>query len=172
MTNNEKKLTLERLTAMVELFAAMDGKATRIQGLPTITRFYAKVKIDKKTGCWMWQGSINKDGYGQSIWIGRERWIPHRFAYHYAFGKIAAGLEIHHKCENRSCVFPLHLKEVTHEENMSYTRSKFCRSGRHRLDNPANIYRSRNSHSCRSCNLEKTRECRERRKEKEAASSK
>lgn len=85
--------------------------------LPAAERFWAKV--EKTEGCWLWQGSINPDGYGQ-IWVGDTLRMAkaHRFSYQLHKGEISEGLEIDHLCKVRRCVNPDHLDLVTHRENL------------------------------------------------------
>jgi len=68
-------------------------------------------------GCWLWQLSLKKHGYGQVFRNGRNQYA-HRYFYEQAFGKIPTGKELDHICRIRSCVNPKHLKIVTHWENM------------------------------------------------------
>lgn len=74
--------------------------------------------------CWIWQGRLNRDGYG--VYGHRN---AHRIAYESRVGPVAAGLEIDHLCRQRDCVNPDHLEPVTHTVNMrraSVTRLTFA----------------------------------------------
>jgi len=74
-------------------------------------RFWSKANETEK--CWFWNGYVDPLGYGKH---GKE--YAHRLAYLYIHGKIPYGLEVHHKCNNRSCINPEHLEAVTHKENL------------------------------------------------------
>ena len=77
-------------------------------------RFWSKVK--KSRGCWLWQGAINTNGYGNFHNKGRTV-KAHRFAYEICVGEIPKGLTIDHLCRVRHCVNPSHLEPVTMREN-------------------------------------------------------
>lgn len=68
-------------------------------------------------GCWRWQGSISRLGYGVFHAGGRPL-KAHRYAYELAFGPIPRGLEIDHQCRTRACVNPRHLLAVTRKQNV------------------------------------------------------
>lgn len=71
--------------------------------------------------CWVWTGYIEKNGYGRA-YAGdhgtRKTMWAHIFVYHVLVGPTPPGLELDHKCRNRSCVNPDHLELVTHLENV------------------------------------------------------
>lgn len=71
---------------------------------------------EPNTGCWLWLGAANRDGYG-SI---RSDTTPmaYRFFYERLVGQIPAGLVLDHKCRVPLCVNPKHLEPVTNRENI------------------------------------------------------
>jgi len=68
------------------------------------------------TSCWLWTGAVSSSGYG-SVNIKGKRYSPHRLAYEVWKGKIPAGHQIRHTCDNRLCIRPSHLLTGTHKDN-------------------------------------------------------
>jgi len=80
-----------------------------------LLRLLSKIKIDKKSGCWEWQGNISK-GYGQmGIRRGKKysNTMAHIVSYELLVGPRVVGLHIDHLCFNKLCVNPAHLEMVT-----------------------------------------------------------
>ena len=82
---------------------------------------------EPNSGCWLWLLPIGSHGYGQGI----DPEIPgtrpngiravttvHRVSYLAFKGNIPDGFQIDHKCRNRQCVNPDHLKAVPQVENI------------------------------------------------------
>lgn len=72
--------------------------------------------FNKTEGCWVWQGSLSGEGYGQFS-LGGKCTLAHRYSYEIAKGNIPRGLVIDHLCRNPSCVNPSHLECVKMAEN-------------------------------------------------------
>lgn len=77
-------------------------------------RFWAKVR--KTPDCWQWGAATNSDGYGQIRADGCMR-PAHRISWEFAHGPIPEGMVIDHRCGNRLCVNPAHLRIVTRSQN-------------------------------------------------------
>lgn len=78
--------------------------------------------IEAPSGCWIWMGRLDKDGYGRthvgSITAGNLRTrAAHRVVYEEYVGSIPEGLQIDHLCRIRRCVNPRHLQPVTSRIN-------------------------------------------------------
>lgn len=80
----------------------------------TEERFWSKV--DKSGECWIWTASCNQYGYGQFRHGGKVV-LAHRLAFEWANGGIPEGLQADHRCHQRNCVRPDHMRLVTHAEN-------------------------------------------------------
>jgi hypothetical protein len=84
-----------------------------------LDRFW--MKVQKGPGCWQWTGAKNGDGYGSFAEGSKGKHHPaHRFSYELTVGPIPDGMQIDHRCRNRSCVNPSHLRPVTHKQNMEH----------------------------------------------------
>lgn len=70
----------------------------------------------EKNGCFLWQGPLDKDGYG-TFYFRRKNRRAHRVAYYYTIGDIPQGMMVDHICGNRHCVKPDHLRLLTPKEN-------------------------------------------------------
>lgn len=68
-----------------------------------------------ETPCWIWQGQINRGGYGE---IGRPRRAVHVVAWEQENGPVPPAHELDHLCRIPPCFNPSHLEAVTHTENM------------------------------------------------------
>lgn len=84
--------------------------------LSDVERFMAFVVPEPNSGCWLWTGYVNSDGYAQ-FGVNGSSVGAHRWAYKRFVGEVSAPLMLDHKCRVRSCVNPDHLEAVTNREN-------------------------------------------------------
>lgn len=86
-------------------------------------KFWEKVDFEgpvhpyRGTRCWLWTAAMCH-GYGQIVTIGNKHWSAHRLSYEWFIGPIPSGGRVDHRCFNRSCVRPDHLRLATHKQNM------------------------------------------------------
>jgi len=84
---------------------------------PLEDRFWTKVDVRSPEECWLWQGSINDDGYG-AFWVADRIRLAHRISWTLANKRpIPDGLNILHKCDVRACCNPNHFFLGDHADN-------------------------------------------------------
>jgi hypothetical protein len=90
------------------------------------SRFWSKVeKLANESGCWLWIGSTNRDGYG-ALRISRKQGVvgAHRIAFWLQTGVWPGEQQVLHVCDTPSCVRKEHLFLGSHEDNMGDMRVK------------------------------------------------
>lgn len=112
------------------------------------------------TGCWLWQLSLNRDGYGVLHAKGKH-WKAHIFSYVSFIGPVPKGLELDHGCRVRACANPWHVEPVTHVENV--LRGYAARGPKYNCINGheftiENTYLYRGKRRCKACNRGYNRE--------------
>lgn len=90
-----------------------------------VNRFMSRVEIDPTTGCWLWQGEIKLNGYGECWCFGR-REMAHQADFRELKREVLGqGQIIRHTCDNPRCCNPDHLLGGTQADNI---RDKVLRS--------------------------------------------
>lgn len=69
------------------------------------------------SGCIIWIGTRNRDGYGLVCHEGKMQ-SAHRVAWELEHGPIPEGLEIDHRCRLRPCINTAHMRLATRRENV------------------------------------------------------
>lgn len=138
-------------------------------------RFSSRVAY-QSNGCWEWTGNKKAGGYGRFYYQGKKM-LSHRYIYQVCVAPLNPSKELHHLCENPSCVNPSHLVEINRYEHFSLTvqnpaHQRFmqthCKSGHEFTTKNTYCYTSetgRLRRSCRSCRNNRVKLFRQKRKE-------
>lgn len=81
-----------------------------------VWKFIAKAS-DKE--CWLWTGGTFSGRYGRFFFKGKPV-LAHRFVCQLVNGEIPEGMFVLHKCNNKLCCNPAHLKAGTNSENQRH----------------------------------------------------
>lgn len=77
---------------------------------------YKKITLDDVSGCFVWSGNKNKNGYGLIKYKGK-RWLAHRLVYFLTHDHHPGELFVCHSCDRPICINPMHLWLGTPEDN-------------------------------------------------------
>lgn len=118
----------------------------------SISRIFAKIKIDPVTKCWIWIGATTTNGYG-NVRVNKIGYRTHRLMYMWLVDPIPNGKGknipvLDHICNNRLCCNPAHLRLISDKENIlkgngataRKARQTHCKNG-HLLPNPIRGHR-------------------------------
>ena len=75
------------------------------------------VVLDDKTGCLLWQGARDDDGYGV-VRTPRGTQRAHRWAWEAVYGPLEKGAVLLHQCDTPACINVGHLKKGTQRDNL------------------------------------------------------
>lgn len=86
------------------------------KNLPMDERLAHHSVVDPATGCRLWTGAVDSQGYGQTS-VKARRYPAHKAAYECAIGPVPAGMCVLHRCDTPSCINPAHLFLGTRGDN-------------------------------------------------------
>jgi len=103
------------------------NEAKAVPGLDDVStedvmRWYASLEFEEGTGCWLWRGALDGDGYGRFS-LGGVKYRAHRCAWRWLRGELAPEDTIDHldppgRAGRRLCVSPIHLRVCSMVENV------------------------------------------------------
>lgn len=139
-----------------------------MSGQPPLTdaerlqRWLARVAVGAETGCWLWLGQIDGNGYAVGVrprGKGSRRVTVHRFVYEQLIGAIPDEHVLHHLCETKHCVNPTHLVPLTRAEHLDEHPRKVrlathCLRG-HAFDEDNTYVAPNGQRFCRACGRER-----------------
>lgn len=76
-----------------------------------------KSNISIEYGCWVWTGTKFASGYARLYLEPRQSIRVHRMSFLIFNGPLIPGLVIDHKCRNKICINPNHLRQVSNSVN-------------------------------------------------------
>jgi predicted XRE-type DNA-binding protein len=92
---------------------------------PLAHKFFERIGPKTESGCILWNGSVNRAGYGMVHDENGKSHLAHRLAYEIFRDEIPRGLYVLHKCDNPPCVNAVsHLFLGTIQDNSNDMVSK------------------------------------------------
>src|SRR5215510_11429686 len=92
------------------------------QGINTLQNIFSRTIRDDENGCLLFTGALDKDGYPR-ISLPGKKGLGSRVVYEQHYGTIPAGYEVDHICHVRRCIEPMHLRALTHRDNVIHIKT-------------------------------------------------
>lgn len=123
-------------------------------------RILKNIQINPDTQCWEWIRSLDNKGYGYleiSKHNKTKKIFSHRYSYQAFVAIITSDMSIDHKCRNRKCCNPDHLRILSIKDNLlcgntiaaKNSTKTHCLRG-HEF-NEENTYHVRGERVCKKC---------------------
>jgi hypothetical protein len=77
---------------------------------------------DEESGCLLYTGALDKDGYPRISLQGKKRLGSH-IVFELSRGVIPEAHEVDHICHVRRCIEPTHLRALSHQENVIHIKA-------------------------------------------------
>lgn len=119
-------------------------------------QIWGNIHPEPNTGCWLWSGYINDDGYGRGFPVASGRLVmAHRITYESLVAALGEGMELDHLCRTRACCNPEHLEEVTHAENTRRAAAQLthCKQGHEFNSENALFVENKGGYILRKCQV-------------------
>jgi hypothetical protein len=116
------------------IMAVINGKRFRRPRHWTLTQYLEGYSTPDATGCRLWRGQLDKDGYGVCRWQNCRK--AHRLSWVQANGPIPDGMLVCHRCDTPACINPDHLFLGTDADNRTDMVTKGRRAQQHGERNP------------------------------------
>lgn len=100
---------------MSKCYARVEGLFAKV--LTDEERFMLYVEPEPNSGCWLWTGQVDKDGYGKfttGVYGNQKHYRAHRWITNAPAGKVAM-----HRCDNPPCVNPDHIQHGNQSQNIT-----------------------------------------------------
>ncbi len=113
--------------------------------------FWNSYTINKKTNCWEWNLSKNKDGYGLFRLLGKIE-LAHRVSYIFCYNEELTKEDVvMHHCDNPCCINPLHLQLTDIQGNLSDKHQKYRGRMMNKKSKFVGVYWRNDINKWRSC---------------------
>ena len=131
-------------------------------GLTVKERLLFYSYVDRDTGCWEWTSTKNQKGYPR-MKIDKVMCGAHRVSYEMFTGPLIDELEMDHICENRGCINPAHIQQISHGDNIRngarwrHKKDNHCIHG-HKYTEENTQIRADGRKRCATCRRSQARE--------------
>ena len=109
----------------------------------------------KEGECMLWQGPLDRDGYG-TFYFKKKGRRAHRVSYYMHVGEIPREKVVDHTCSKRNCVNPFHLRLLTATENTMISKAQITHC---KLGHPFDRFYGKQRY-CSICQREKSKRLR------------